>query len=161
MRRGNRWHVIGRGFAGWHATGKNVSSSGGDAYDRAYTRADGSVDERKGYLSEAYAGCLVYDASEADAAAYTRHVISGPMVDPSLKPYEVERFTSRDRENARAMLPALGGGFRALATLAVTDAAFGGLDKVGVKVFAALLRSIPGVKVGWVRKGTVVWEKRP
>ena len=76
------WHVIGQGFAGWHAIGVNVRSSGGQ---------------------------LVYDASKADPAAFTKHVISGPMVDPSLGLLESNRYSKENRENAAKMQPGLGG----------------------------------------------------
>lgn len=148
-----RWAVIGRGFNGWHATGVDVSSSGGDL--NPYTYWTGAA--VPGYLAEAIEGALVYDASEADSVAFTRHVMNGPMVNPALAPNEVDRFTKADRDRALQMAPALGGGFKTLAVLAQSEK-FTGLDRVGVGVYEGLLRKIPGVKIGKVVKGKVEWE---
>lgn len=41
------WHVIGRGWNGWHAEGVNVSGTGGDLC---------------GYVAQAFDGATVYDA---------------------------------------------------------------------------------------------------
>jgi hypothetical protein len=75
-----QWHLIGRGFAGWHSTGIDVSSSGGRLGDYTYwtgKRCDG-------YLKHAVEGCLVYDAKAADHASFRRLIISGPIVEPKL-----------------------------------------------------------------------------
>lgn len=150
-----RWKVIGRGFNGWHATGCGVSSSGGDLEPRDWW-AGGKT---KGYLEEAYAGCLVYDASKADADSFIRLVMNGPIVNPLLKPSAVRRFSELD--NLNTMLPGLGGGFKSIAQANIAGANFEGyssLDYVGVGVFERLLRKVPGVRIGKVRKGKVVWE---
>jgi hypothetical protein len=149
-----RWHIIGRGFNGWHATGIDVSSSGGQLDPYEYWTGE----KVSGYLAEAIEGALVYDASEADSVAFTRHVMSGPMVNPALPPDGVDRFSSADRAAALRMAPALGGGYQTLAVMAQSEK-FTGLDRVGVAVFAGLLRAIPGCKVGKVRKGKVVWDE--
>lgn len=145
------WHVIGRGFNGWHATGIDVSGSGGNL--EPYTYSGKPV---PGYLAEAVEGALVYDA-EAAGDAFVRHVMNGPMVSPKLPADGVERFSQKDRETALMMAPALGGGYQTLAVMAQSES-YSGLDRVGVGVFAGLLRQIPGVKVGKVVKGAVVWE---
>lgn len=136
-----KWAVIGRGFAGWHATGLNTTGSGGDIAD---------------YLASAADGALVYDAEDADRGAYVRHVMAGPMLDPSLPPDGVKKFGEDLADTAAHMLPGLSGGFAVLAAAAQSPS-YGGLDSVGVGVFERLLRAIPGVKIGHVQGGVVVW----
>ena len=152
----NIWHVIGRGFAGWHATGINTSESGGNLND--YRWNDGMT---KGYLSNAIEGALVYDAKHLEqtdsAKDFFKLVINGPMVKPDLPPDAIERFSSKQRETAKLMMPGLSGGFDTLAKLAQNEK-FSGLDYVGVKVYESLLRQIPGIKIGHVRDGAVVWD---
>lgn len=139
----NKWNVIGRGLNGWHAKAPNVRGSGGTF---------------ESYLSQAVDGALIYDASEADVGAFTKLVLSGPMVDPSLAPNEVDRFGKRDRETALAMAPMLAGCYQAYALAAGTDREFSGLDTVGVGIFEALLRTVPGIKIGRVLYGQATWE---
>lgn len=148
----NEWHVIGRGLAGWHATGVNVSSSGGDIIDRPWWA--GGI--QYGYLHGAIDGCLIYDASQADDAAFSRLVISGPIVNPELGPDEVSKFERTD--TLRIMLPGLGGSFQTLAAIALADQTFSGLDYVGVNVYRALLSQVPGIKIGTVTNGIITWE---
>lgn len=147
------WFVIGRGFNGWHAKGVEVSSSGGQL--DPYTYWTGAKCE--GYLAGAVEGCLVYDAKDADATAFTRFVLSGPMVDPSLPPDGDDKFTDEDRAAAARMLPALGGAFKTLAAWSQSPT-YGGMDKVGVGIYEKLLSEIPGVKLGRVVNGKVVWR---
>lgn len=148
----NYWTVIGRGFNGWHASSPGCSSSGGDI-DPMFGR--------DGYLAEAQDGALVYDASESDADAFTRHVMSGPMLDCSIDPEAVDKFSTEDRETALRMAPGLSGGYKTIAVIAQSPT-FNGLDRVGVAVFERLLWAIPGIKIGRVVKGSVVWqEKQP
>lgn len=146
-----QWYVIGRGFAGWHARGINVSSSGGDLEPRPW----GAGGMTTGYLSEAIDGCLIYDAIDADPAAFTRLVLAGPMVDPKLPADGVDRFANR--ATAAAMAPALVGAFGTIAALASTPS-YGGLDTVGVGVFRALLATVPGIKLGTVIGGVIRWD---
>jgi hypothetical protein len=84
-------------------------------------------------------------------------VISGPICSADLEPDQVDRFTARDRETAARMLPGLGGAFQTFALLAQSEK-FSGLDRVGVGVYEALLRKVPGIKIGRVRNGAVEWE---
>lgn len=147
----NEWYVIGRGLAGWHALGLKVSSSGGDLDDRPWWA--GGI--QAGYLSGAVEGCLVYDAAEADREAFTHLVLSGPMCDPELAPGTVNRFT--DQTTAARMAPWLGGAFQQIAA-AAQDPEYGGLDYVAVDVYRTLLAKVPGIKLGTVRAGVVVWE---
>jgi hypothetical protein len=149
--RETRWHVIGRGFAGWHAAGVNVTSSGGDLDPRPW-HAGGMT---RGYLQDAIDGALVYDAAGADPDAFIDFVYSGPMVNPALDPAEVDTFS--DRYTAGRMAPHLDGAFSTIATLA-TAPTYRGLDSVGVAVYRSLLEQVPGVKIGTVRNGAIVWD---
>lgn len=148
----SKWQVIGRGFNGWHATGVDVSSSGGQLDPYEYWTGV----KCSGYLAEAAEGALVYDAQDADAGAFTSFVMRGPMVSPALPPDGVDRFSKADRETALRMAPALGGGFKTLAVMAQSEQ-FSGMDRVGVAVYESLLRKVPGVKIGKVHNGAVVW----
>src|SRR5262249_41280187 len=132
--------IIGRGKAGGHAAAHNVSSSGGTL---------------EGYVARARDGALVYDADGAEYDAFVDLVISGPMVDVDLPAGAVKRFT--DGETAARMVDGLEGAFKTLAVLA-QDARFGGLDYVAVDVYEALLGRVPGVKIGHVRDGVVIWD---
>jgi hypothetical protein len=136
------WLKIGRGFAGWHANKDCCSSSGGSL---------------EGYIEEAAEGCLVYDAEGTDFNTFAKLVISGPMVKFTLPAGQVERFSDEDRAAARRMLPGLSGGFDTVATLA-QSITYCGLDYVALDVYEALLRAVPGMKVGHVVKGKIVWE---
>lgn len=144
----DKWHYIGRGFNGWHAQGIDISSSGG---------------EYNGYLAEAIDGALIYDAAHLSdipeaAEAFAHMVISGPMLDPSLPSDGVNSFSSSDRRVALEMSPVLGGAFKTYALLAQYEK-FSGLDCVGIGVFEGLLCKIPGIKIGHVYNGEVVWKK--
>jgi hypothetical protein len=79
------------------------------------------------------------------------------MVNTKLAPEAIQRFSQKDRECALRMSVALEGAFKTYA-LAAQDERFGGLDYVGVGVYEALLRKVPGVRIGHVLAGAVVWE---
>jgi len=153
----NKWHVVGRGFAGsWHAEEINVSSSGGSLTPYTYWTGEKCT----GYLAEAIEGALVYDAEhlerdEVASKAFIHLVISGPIVKPSLPPDEVDSFSASDKKCALEMSPALGGAFKTYALLAQCEG-FGGLDCVGVGVYEGLLRRIPGIKIGHVHNGEII-----
>ena len=136
------YSIIGRGKAGWHAAGHNVSSSGG------------TLD---GYLKDARNGALIYDAHDADTDAFTHLVIAGPMVDPDLPPGGVRRFGDQDAAARMCGPGGLTGAFKTIATLA-QDASYSGLDYVACDVYETLLRAVPGMKIGHVHNGTVVWR---
>lgn len=125
------YQVIGRGFNGWHAEGLGASSSGGAL---------------EYYLADATEGALVYDASEADYDAFSRFVITGPMLNLSLEPFETRPFDGHDSLILEAS------GLKELAAL-------GGLDYAGIGLYETLLRQVPGLKVGWVNDGNVFWER--
>lgn len=153
------YEVIGRGVVGWHAAYENCSSSGGSLqgwWVRAkpaglWTPAQPLPPEEHtyhpGYLDKAKIGALVYDGKEADARAFTNHVINGPMLNLGLPADAWEKF--QDHETARHMATMLQGGFYTLA-VAAQNANFRGLDYVGIGVFEGLLRKVPGVRIGRV-----------
>ena len=145
MKSSTVYGIVGRGKAGWHALGMSgpheVSSSGGTC---------------EGYASDSPDGTLVYDAEEADYSAFVKLVCGGPIVRPNLMPHEVQRFGAADKATLFGMLPALKGGFATIAAIAATD--LSSLDYVGVGVYEALLREVPGVRFGRVQSGKVVWE---
>jgi hypothetical protein len=136
------WQIIGRGWNGWHAAAKNVTSSGGTLED---------------YLAKAAEGALVYDGSEADRDAFAALVISGPMVAPELAPGTVRRFGDRETAARMAGPGGLTGAFKTLA-LAAQDPSYGGLDYVAPDVYVTLLRRVPGMRLGTAQAGAVVWE---
>ena len=155
------WHIIGRGWAGWHAKGINVSSSGGDIVPR-WRSEHRTAAMMASYCQEAVEGALVYDASGCEATpegreAFIRQVCNGPMCDPSLPPDGIKRFSQELRESARSMMPGLGGAFKALAG-AAQEEDFTGLDYVGLAVYENILRAIPGIKIGHVYHGEILWE---
>lgn len=138
------WQVIGRGKCAWHAEVDGRRLSGAHKPDEL--------------AAEAENGAFVYDAKDADYDAFSALVIGGPMLNLTLPPNGVQRLSSETRRVALAMAPALGGEFRSLA-LACQDEKFGGLDYVGIGVYEALLRRVPGVRFGRVRNGTIAWEE--
>ena len=139
----DNYKVIGRGKAGWHAKTTNMSSSGGSL---------------ETYVEQAAENCLVYDADKTDYALFVRLIVSGPMIDVDLPPNTVDKFTERDREAAKRMLPGLSGGFEVIAKLAIDKEKYSGLDSVSLDVYEKLLRQLPGMKIGRVVHGKVVWE---
>jgi len=92
-------------------------------------------------------------ALEADV----RLAFDSPMVDPDLEPGTVSRFGDAGRASARAMLPALGGGFKALAATAVLDPSYGGLDYVAADLFVEWWRA-RGARAGRIVGGRITWE---
>jgi hypothetical protein len=98
----------------------------------------------------------VYDADKADDDAFISLVFKGPMCKPGLPLGTVKRFSLEERNAAAAMLPGLSGGFADLAVMAL--AGLSSLDEVAVDVYEALLRTVPGMKIGHVRNGSVEWE---
>lgn len=142
----NKWHKIGRGLVGWNAQGVACSSSGGTL---------------EGYLLAAVDGALVYDAAKlkpAGVAAFIHLVTSGPLADPKLGLGEVNKFSKENRKSLARMEPLLGGELKTLAKLAKNEE-YGGLDSVGLGVYKDLLRKVPGMKIGHVLNGKVVWEQ--
>lgn len=140
--------IIGRGKCGWHASG--VSRWG------TFSSSGGTLDK---YASEAPDGCPVYDAHDADTGAFASLVISGPMVDTRLNPGEIKPFGEANKRAALGMLGpgGLSGSFATLAVMAISG--LGSLDSVAPDVYIQLLREkVPGVRIGRVEGGRVVWE---
>jgi hypothetical protein len=128
-----------------------------------HSKVSGSNGTLEGYLAEADDGCIVYDASEANSASFIEWVISGPMLDPALKPGTDNKFTKKDLKALARMAPGLEGGFRTAGALAAAGALDG--KKYGSGDFVALdiwmvhfKKAVPDVKWGKVIKGQVVWE---
>ena len=143
--REQKWKIIGRGKYGWHAETGMSRGSGGTL---------------EGYVKEAEPGSLVYDAMDADDEKFTHLVISGPMPNTDLGWDQVRRLPQEYRSAAASMLGpgGLSGDFAALA-VACQDQEFSGLDYVGLGVFEALLRQVPGMRIGRVNdSGGVDWE---
>ena len=138
------YKVIGRGKAGWHAKTDNVSSSGNTLH---------------GYLCDAQDNALVYDADSADYGQFARLVMSGPMLDTSLSPGEVDKFSTVDKQVVKHMYGGLSGEFINLANKVITDENFSGLDSVALDIYETLLRKVSGIRIGRVKDSEVVWEE--
>lgn len=150
-----KWACIHRGKNGWAAESFDGStSSGGLLEDRVYS--DG--EKRLGYLSNAIDGAVVYDAENADYAAFAALVVAGPILKMCL--YGVRKF---DRETGARMLPALEDGFHSVTQLALAQPPeqLGSLDYCDWATYRKLLEKIAGVRFGVVRGGQVVWELEP
>ncbi len=131
---------------GWHGEGDKSRVS-------FYTnRLDDCLD----YATE---GCTILDKSMVAESDLIHNVISGPMVDVSLPPNTVDRFTTKDKQTASNMLPGLGGAYAVLAKTAIeeTPEKYGSLDKLSLDLYVDLWRKL-GAKVGTYTKGKVVWE---
>ena len=147
--------LIGRGMAGWHADSVGETPPEGERYTSTGSSSGGTLET---YLKEAPAGTPIYDASECDFDTFAHFVMKGPMVRGTLGKGEVSRFTKEDKECLLGMLPGLSGGFDTLAVLALND--LSSLDYVSVDVYLQLLQEkCPGVKVGKVYGGQVVWDQ--
>ena len=138
--------LIGRGKNGWHADGMYDK-------DSTFSSTGGTLD---GYISEAPEGCPVYDCEESDYDAFAKLVIGGPMHQAGLPPGTIDSFGKR--KALLGMLPGLQDGFKTLATMAL--AGLSSLDFVATDVYLQLLRGqVPGVKIGKVVQGKIVWEE--
>ena len=139
MRDTNTWHIIGRGFAGWGASGTYAWGAG----HAAASSSGGTLEE---YLPDAMPGALVYDAQhlrELPAGDdFARLVIKGPMLDPQLALWEHRAFLSDTTRTLPEGSP-------------VTAAEFRSLDSVGLGILRALYAEVPGI---WL--GTVTADKR-
>lgn len=144
--------VIGRGKNGWHASGVGTSTPNSTS---TFSSSGGSLED---YLAEARDGVLVYDAEGVEYSAWSDMVIRGPMLKVDLPQGQTDRFTAKQRETmARMMGPGgLQGDFQTLGKLAL--AGFSSLDFVAPDVYMALLRALPGIKLGKVQDHEIVWE---
>ncbi len=135
--------LIGRGQVDWHSdgveSGNKCSSSGGSL---------------EHYLSEAEDGTPIYDASEADLAAFCELVIGGPMVQTDLPPGTVSKFG--EKAAMARMLPGLGGEFATIAKAFLIGMT--SLDYVATDIYLGMLRQIPGCKIGKVINHTIMWD---
>lgn len=143
--------LIGKGRSGWHASG--ISQYGTVSCSSYDTREE----QLNKFVADAEDGALVYDASKAGPEFETM-VISGPMFDPKLPPDGVNRFTKDDRATMFRMIPGLGGAFKDIAKAGMSEA-YCGLDMVGSKIYEELLSVVPGVRIGHVQDGKVVWKE--
>jgi hypothetical protein len=135
-----RYKIIGRGLAGWHADAGTVETggiNGGGTYSTKESSSGGSLEN---YVSKAVKGCLVYDASEADADIFSNHVYTEPMVDVDLPAGNIRMALSKEAEAF------------------VSGIKLRSIDYVSIDIFEKMLRRIPGMKFGKVMKGKVVWE---
>lgn len=134
-----RYKLIGRGFAGWHATGTSIV--GGKA---CRTDSSGGGWELERYLETAEDGALVYDAAHLEAdpatyAAYVTHVVKGPMANPELPAGHIQGVISPAKKWQGEKIRSL--------------------DTVALDIFERLLRELPGdVKIGRVKDGKVNWS---
>lgn len=150
-----RWAIIGRGLAGWHAQSfDGTRGDGGRLEDYTYWTGQAC----KGYLSNALEGAVVYDASAADAAAFTMLVLRGPIVHANL--YGVRKFGRSERQAAAAMLPGMSGGFDTMTAIALAqpEEQLGAFDYCDWATYRRLLEKLGNVRFGSVRGGQVVWE---
>lgn len=146
--------LIGKGRSGWHAKGV---SPWGTFSSSSYDTRDEQMEK---YAAQAEDGSLVYDASRVGGELES-WVYRGPMCDPTLPPDGFKRFSDDLRHVALRMSPGLGGAFKTFALLA-QDEKFSGLDYVGAGLYEALIRAaLPGVRVGHVVSGKVVWDEAP
>jgi hypothetical protein len=92
------------------------------------------------YVSEAVENCLVYDADNVDYDMFWDIVVKGPMADTSLPEKTVKKFIENE-------------------TRLVTDQEqFRAFDSVSLDVYETILRQLPGMKIGRVTHGRVIWE---
>ncbi|TSA51868.1 MAG: hypothetical protein D4R44_06915 [Actinobacteria bacterium] len=125
------WKIIGRGFAGWHASAHNVTSSGGDINPYTYWTGE----QCDGYAQEAEEGCPVYDVRDCEmdphaSELFDKLTISGPMVNVDLSDEGADAYVDR-----RA------------------------LEYIPVNEYMRRVSLIPGCKVGYVKNGQVVWTQ--
>jgi hypothetical protein len=138
-----KWKIVSRGLCSWNAKDINCSSSGG------------SFEQ---YVKEAEEGAFVYDAYESDRKSFYDLIMRGPMCSPELPLGTVERFGEDLKKSAKMMLPGLSGGYEVFVKEALSDSSYTGLDKVAIDLYKELLKKIPGMRTGYVRNGSVVWE---
>lgn len=151
----NVWHMIGRGKAGWHASGimdgNKTSSSGGNLLPYMWTPTNEMQD---GYAREAIENALVYDADEAPYDEFSKLVIAGPMFEALLGEWEYE-LGILDHVH-HILHPS---DRYALTIESLKDLGIRSLSYIGVGIYEKLLRNILNVKIGHVHNGECVWEE--
>lgn len=152
--------LIGRGRAGWHVDTVDEPHPEGDRYTTTGSGSGGSLED---YLSEAPEGTPIYDAEHLQGdqlEAFVSFVMRGPMVKTSLGAGQIHRFSQQDKETLLGMLPALGGELQAIGVAVLAN--ISSLDYVSVDVYVQMLREqVPGIKVGKVVNGRIIWECPP
>ena len=110
-------------------------------------------------LDYALESCTILDKSMVAESDLIHNVISGPMVDVSLPPNTVDRFSTKDKQTASKMLPGLGGAYSVLAKAAIeeTPEKYGSLDRLSLDLYVDFWRKL-GAKVGTYTNGKVQWE---
>lgn len=138
--------LLTRFLNGWHGEYLINGGSGSVSY---------RSDDLNYCLKDAVEGCIIVDKSECgdDAVSF---VINGPMVNLQLPPNTIKKFSGR--ETRAFMLPALGGEFQSLATKALKDEDWGGLDYISLDLYVEAWRGL-GAKIGYFRGGKVEWDK--
>ena len=137
------YQVIGRGKAGWHASGRYAW---GDTPDRVSdcSSSGGTFD---GYVTQAEPGALVYDADASPYDVFARLVISWPMVKHGLGAYQWESIGRCGEYYGPYDLDAM------------KQAGIHGLTYIGIGIFEALLRRVPNLRIGYVTDpGIVTWN---
>ena len=136
------YSVIGRGKAGWHASGRHAWGEGPERISDC-SSSGGTL---AGYLEQAEPGALVYDADASPYEAFARLVISGPMVKPQLDAHQWESIGQCGEWYGPYDLDAM------------RAAGIHGLTYIGLGIFEALLRRMPGCRIGYVTDpGIVTW----
>lgn len=158
-----KYRIIGKGQSGWHASSCRIDPNGFVSCKSSLSSYDSSPGELLTIARDAEEGCPVYDASQADSAAFVSWVFSGPMCDVSLPDDACNKFTEDQKRRALAMCGpgGLSGGFDTMVEHAAAEdpAKLGSLDSVGRGIYLAELRKrVPGVRFGRVQSGAVIWE---
>jgi hypothetical protein len=138
-----KWEVIGRGLRGWHATSSESSSCGSALGD---------------YVENAKEGAIIYDAIDVDEKVFIKFVMNGPVCSPGLPPGTNERFRTELLDSAKRMLPGMEGIWKDQLSMAINNPDYCGLDRVSPDVYEEFLRKVPGMKVGHIREGKIVWD---
>lgn len=139
MSDGTKWHVIRKGFVGWHADG--ISKEGWSC-----TGSGGNFDY---YMADAADNCLVVDASEVPENDFIHFTISGPMVDLKLPEYAFERLLDPRKE----IDPTEAFTQQSLRD----DYGINGFTMVGRGIYAHLASQLSNIKLGYVVAGEVAW----
>jgi hypothetical protein len=128
------WAVIGKGFSGWHANGKTYGNC--KTNTSTYDPSEACLVR---FAIDGEEGALVYDASGSDEEEFTKLIISGPMVNVDLPSQSCQRLFEE-------------------VTPYSTEVKLSSIDYVSPDVYREMLSKIPGVRLGHIEGGKVVWE---
>lgn len=95
-------------------------------------------------LSDAHPGTFLYDADEADYGAFATQVINGPMVNPDLPPGHITPFEFVAMCDKRV--------------IPLGDNEIGPFTEISLDIFEAMLRKIPGMRIGKINADGIHWE---